>query len=71
MNDIIGNMEEIVVGDRVVLMESAFSGETREISAGVIEIRHILGKQTYVIETEKGKRKVVGASQISKIETLK
>ena len=72
MNAIIGNMmEEIVVGDRIVLMESAFSGEPREISAEVIEIRHILGKQTYVIETEKGKRKVVGASQISKIESLK
>lgn len=64
----IGNLEEIVVGDRVLLVERMFSGETRKISANVIEIRLILGDRIYVIETEHGKRKLVCASQISKTE---
>jgi hypothetical protein len=68
MNEIIGSMEEILVGDNVYLVDKTFSGENRKISAEVIEIRHILGKQTYVVETEQGKRKVVSASQINKIE---
>lgn len=71
MGEIIGNLEEIGLGDRITLVDSTLSGEAREISAEVIEIRHILGRQTYVIEIEKGKRKVVGASQISRIESLK
>jgi hypothetical protein len=69
MNETIGKIEEILVGDRVFLVDKTLSGEARKISAEVIEIRHILGKQTYVIETEKGNRKVVGASQIRRIES--
>ncbi len=65
----IANLEEIIVGDQVYFFDKMFSGETRKISAKVIEIRHILGKQTYVIETEQDKREVVGASQVSKIES--
>jgi hypothetical protein len=67
MNEIIGSLEEITVGDRVILADRSQFGGTREISADVIEIRYILGKQTYVVETENGKRKMVSASQISKI----
>jgi hypothetical protein len=70
MNQKIGNLEEIVVGDQVILANQTLFGETRAISADVIEVRYILGKQTYVVETEQGKRKVVSASQISKIEPL-
>lgn len=67
----ITNLEEIVAGDQIVFVDRTLAGEPREISAEVIEVRHILGKQTYVIETEQGKRKVVGASQISKIKLSK
>jgi hypothetical protein len=64
MNETIGKLEEILVGDRVFLVDKAFSGDTRTIAAEVVEIRYILGKQTYVIETEKGNRKVVGSNQL-------
>jgi hypothetical protein len=64
----ITNLEEIVVGDRVFMIDRTLAGVTREITAKVIDIRYILGKQTFVVETENGKRKVVGESQISKAE---
>jgi hypothetical protein len=58
--------EKIAVGDRVMLLDRKFTGETEEIAAQVLEVREILGKETYVVETERGARKVVGASQVSR-----
>jgi hypothetical protein len=60
-------IHNIMVGEEVLVTEKKMTGETREIAAKVVEIRTILGKQTYVIETEHGKRKVVGESQILKV----
>ncbi len=64
----ITNLEEIAVGDVVFLADRTFTGERREIRAKIIDIRYILGKQTFVVETENGTRKVVGESQISQVE---
>jgi hypothetical protein len=50
------------------MIDRTLAGETREITAKVIGIRYILGKQTFVVETENGRRKVVGESQVSKAE---
>lgn len=58
--------EKIEVGDLVYVIDKKMTGETVEISAKILEIREILGKETYVIETEKGARKVVGGSQVIK-----
>jgi len=71
MSEKIGNLGEIVVGDRAILVDKMFSGETQKIPAAVIETRRIHGKLAYVVETEKGTRKVVGESRISKIESSK
>lgn len=71
MNEINSKLEEIAAGDRIVFVDSTLSGVTRTIPATAIEIRHILGKQTHVVEPELGKRKVVGVSQVSKIEFSK
>lgn len=68
MNSMIANRKEIAVGDRVWIIDSTFAGESGLISAEVIEIRRILGKQTYLIETEMGERKLMGANQISQLE---
>jgi len=59
--------QEIVfaVGDEVFLVEKKISSGDVPTAAKIVEIRHILGKQTYVIETSEGKRKVVGASQLT------
>lgn len=59
-------VSEFLVGDEVIFTEKRAGGESRDVMAKVVEIRIILGKQTYVIETEQGKRKVVGESQIFK-----
>ncbi len=68
MNKEIIKMEEILIGDRVLYLDSHLSGEALEVPAEVIDIRYILGKETYVIKTEQGKRKVVGANQIIKMD---
>jgi hypothetical protein len=64
--DVITKVDEISVGDRVELLDRSFAGELKQIGALVQEVRYILGRQTYVIETDAGVRKVVGASQIRK-----
>ncbi len=56
-----------VVGERVTLTDKTMAGDARKISAEVIEVREILGMQTFVVETETGKRKVVNANQLSKL----
>lgn len=68
MSAMIANREEIAVGDRVWITNSMFAGESGLISAEVIDARRILGEQAYLIETEMGERKLVGANQISPVE---
>jgi hypothetical protein len=57
---------EIAIGDRVLLSENTFSDGAGTITAKIVDIRWILGKLSYVIETEGGKRKVVGTSQVTR-----
>lgn len=68
MDAMIANTEEIAIGDRVWIFDSMFGGERGVISAEVIDTRRILGEQTYLIETEMGDQKLVGANQISQVE---
>ncbi|HKU51299.1 MAG TPA: hypothetical protein VJQ25_02445 [Nitrospira sp.] len=67
MNGIIANREEIAVGDQVWVIDPMFVQFNGAISAEVLEIRRVLGEQTYLIETEKGDRKLVGANQLSQM----
>jgi hypothetical protein len=71
LNAIIANGEGIAVGDRVWIIDSMVAGERGAISAEVIDTRRILGEQTYLIETEMGDRKLVGANQIGRVEPSK
>lgn len=64
MNATISNWGEITVGDQVLIIDEWLAREIGMISAKVIEIRRILGGLAYLIETEKGHRKLVGANQI-------
>ena len=66
MSKLIDKMEEIGVGDQLLIMDHSL-GESREHMAEVIEIRRILGKPTYLVETGSGDRKLVGGHQIRKI----
>lgn len=68
MNSMIANREEISAGDRVWVVDPMFVQSNGRISAEVIEIRRILGKQTYLIETEMGERKLVGVNQMAQME---
>jgi hypothetical protein len=68
MNVMIADREEIAVGDRVWVIDPMFVQCNGTISAEVLEIRRVLGEQTYLIETEKGDRKLVSANQISQVE---
>jgi hypothetical protein len=45
-----------------------FAAERDVISAEVIDTRRILGEQTYLIQTEMGDQKLVGANQIRQVE---
>jgi hypothetical protein len=56
------------IGDQVALVEKKSFGGEGVVPATILEIRYILGKQTYVIETTGGKRRVVGASQVTRLE---
>ncbi len=60
------SLAEFAIGDDVILMEKTMSGETTDTTAKIIDVREILGKVTYVVETSNGNRKVVGAKQILK-----
>lgn len=68
MNSMIANRQEIAVGDPVLVIDTMLAGETGAILAEVIEIRRILGEETYLIECETGDRKLVSANQISPVE---
>lgn len=65
-------MDEIInieIGDQVTLVEQrGFSSQSQLVYATVVDVRMIMGKQTYVIEMEGGKRKVVGPNQIRRTE---
>ena len=71
MNSMIANRTEIAVGDRVWVIDPMFVQSNGIISAEVIEIRRVLGAQAYLIETQMGQRRLMGANQISQIEPSK
>jgi hypothetical protein len=56
------------IGDEVLLIEKSITNEEQTVTGKVVEVREILGKITYVVETGNGKRRVVGAKQIIKAE---
>jgi hypothetical protein len=55
--------EEIRVGDQILIIDLSL-GENRELLTEVIDIRRILGRPAYLVETESGDRKFVGDHQI-------
>lgn len=61
------NKEEIQVGDQILILDLSL-GEKRELLSEVIDIRYILGRPTYLVETESGDRKLVGDHQILRNE---
>ena len=68
MNEMIANRDAIAVGDRVWVIDPMFVQSKEIISVEVLEIRRVLGEQTYHIETHMGERKLMGANQISQME---
>lgn len=68
MNVMIANREAIAVGDRVWVIDPMFVQSNGITPAEVLEIRRVLGEQTYLIETHMGERKLIGANQISQVE---
>lgn len=59
-------VNELTVGDQVILREKKYSGAEEQIIAKILEIRHILGEETYLIETGDGKRRVVSPNQVTR-----
>jgi hypothetical protein len=57
------NEEEIRVGDQILVIDLSL-GENRELLSEVIDIRRILGRPAYLVETESGDRRLVGDHQI-------
>ena len=68
MNAMIANREALAVGDRVWVIDPMCVQTNGMISAAVIEMRRVLGEQTYLIETSLGERKLMSAIQISQVE---
>ncbi|HJS19357.1 MAG TPA: CBS domain-containing protein [Anaerolineales bacterium] len=66
MTDAFGGRSE---GLRITIRLLEDKGERGATSAAIIEIRRILGGLTYLIETEAGDRKLVGANQIIQPES--
>ncbi|HJS19350.1 MAG TPA: hypothetical protein VJ785_11430 [Anaerolineales bacterium] len=58
--------EEIRVGDQILIIDLTLE-EKGEILSEVIDIRFILGRPTYLVETESGDRKLVGDYQILRL----
>jgi hypothetical protein len=67
MSLLIDTREEIKEGDKILIIDLSL-GESRELPAKVIKIRRILGKPAYLVETESGDRKLMGAHEIRKLE---
>ena len=59
--------EEIKVGDQILIIDLSL-GDKQELLSEVIAVRRILGKPTYLVETELGHRRLVGDHQILRIE---
>jgi hypothetical protein len=59
--------EEIRVGDQILIIDLSL-GENREVLSEVIDIRFILGRPAYLVETESGDRRLVGDHQILRRE---
>ena len=67
MSILIDKSEEIRVGDQILIIDMSL-GENRELLSEVIDIRYILGRPTYLVETESGGRRLVGDHQILRRE---
>ena len=67
MSLLIDTREEIKEGDKILIIDLSL-GESRELPAKVIKIRRILGKPAYLVGTESGDRKLMGAHEIRKLE---
>jgi hypothetical protein len=67
MSVLIDKREEIRVGDRILIIDLS-SGEYRELLSEVIDIRRILGRPAYLVETESGDRTIIGDHQILRNE---
>lgn len=67
MSLLIDKSEEIRVGDQILMIDLSL-GENREVLSEVIDIRLILGRPTYLVETESGDRRLVGDHQILRRE---
>lgn len=63
-----GSNDGFAVGDEIILIEKSITNEEQTVSGKIVEVREILGKLTYVVDTNTGKRRVVGAKQIIKAE---
>jgi hypothetical protein len=63
----IDESEEIRVGDQILIIDLSL-GENREVLSEVIDIRLILGRPAYLVETESGDRRLVGDHQILRRE---
>jgi hypothetical protein len=59
--------EEIRVGDQILIIDLS-SPENQEILSEVIDIRRVLGRPTYLVETESGDRRLVGDHQILRLD---
>jgi hypothetical protein len=68
MNSMIANSETITVGDQVQVIDPVIVQRIGTTSAKVVEIRRVLGEQTYLIELETGERKLLGAQQIRRVQ---
>lgn len=67
MSMLIDKSEEISVGDQILIIDLTL-GEYRETLSEVIDIRYILGRPTYLVETASGERRLVGDHQILRRE---
>lgn len=63
-----GPNDGFAVGDEIMLIEKSITNEEQTVTGKIVEVREILGKLTYVVDTNNGKRRVVGAKQIIKAE---
>ena len=69
MNTMIANSETVTVGDQVQVIDPVIVQRVGTSSAKVVEIRRVLGEQTYLIEFETGERKLMGAQQIRRVQS--
>jgi hypothetical protein len=63
----IDESEVIRVGDQILIIDLS-RGQNLEVQSDVIDIRLILGRPAYLVETESGDRRLVGDHQILRTE---